>query len=303
MATSGSVNFTLNMAEITEEAFERCGLELRTGYDAKTSRRSLNLLFADWANRGLNLWTVEQITQPLAQYSSTSAIATYPLGTITATVGASTNLVIGRTITGSSSGTTADIISKPSSTTITITVPSGSFTAGETITSSASDDSAVSTTISADPSLADVQASGDVLEAVIRRSDEDVSITRVGRQDYLSIPKKTTQGRPSQFYVDRQITPTLTVWPAPENSTDSLIYYRVKKIQDADSSINTPDIPFRFLPCLGAGLAYQISLKRSPDRIPMLKAIYEEEFTRAASEDIEHGVPLRLVPSYQSMRV
>ena len=211
--------------------------------------------------------------------------------------------MIGRTITGSSSGTTADIISKPSSTTITITVPSGSFTAGETITSSASDDSAVSTTISADPSLSDVQASGDVLEAVIRRSGEDISITRVGRQDYLSIPKKTTQGRPSQFYVNRQITPTLTVWPSPENSTDSLIYYRVKKIQDADTSINTPDIPFRFLPCLVAGLAYQISLKRAPDRIPMLKTIYEEEFARAAAEDIEHGVPLRLVPSYQSMRV
>ena len=116
MTTSGSVNFNLDMAEITEEAFERCGLEFRTGYDAVTARRSLNLLFAEWANRGLNLWTVEQITQSLVQDSSTSSVATYPIGTITATVGASTDLVAGKVITGSSSGSTATVITKPSST-------------------------------------------------------------------------------------------------------------------------------------------------------------------------------------------
>jgi|TARA_R110000744_G_scaffold379832_1_gene498887 hypothetical protein len=300
MATSGSVDFNLNMAEITEEAFERCGLELRTGYDAKTARRSLNLLFADWINRGLNLWTVNEVTQTLAQLSSTSSITSYPLGTITATVGASTNLSVGETITGGTSSVTASVITKPSSTTITVTVPSGVFTSGETITGSSS---SASTTISVSPSLADVQASGDVLEAVVRRDSEDIAITRISRQEYFSVPKKTTQGRPTQFYVDRQITPTISVWPAPENSTDSLIYYRVKKLQDADTSVNTPDIPYRFLPCIVAGLAYQISLKRSPDRIQMLKAIYEEEFLRASSEDIEHGIPLRLVPTYQSMRV
>ena len=241
MATSGSVDFNLDMAEITEEAFERCGLEFRTGYDSRTARRSLNLLFADWANRGLNLWTIEQITQTMAQLSSTSAVTTYPVGAITATVGASTNLSVGETITGATSAVTASIITKPSSTTLTITVPSGSFTAGETITGSSS---AATTTISADPSLTDVQCSGDILEAVIRRSDEDISINRISRQEYLSIPKKTTQGRPTQFYMDRQITPTISVWPAPENSTDSLIYYRVKRIQDADAATNTADIPF-----------------------------------------------------------
>lgn len=300
MATSGSVDFTLDMVEIAEEAFERCGLELRTGYDSKTARRSLNLLFADWANRGLNLWTIDQVTQTVAQLSTSSAIAIYPLGTITATVGASTGLSVGETITGGTSAVTASILTKPSSTTVTVTVPSGTFTSGETITGGSS---SASTTISASPSLADVQASGDVLEAVIRRSSEDLSITRISRQDYLSITKKTTQGRPTEFYVDRQVTPTITIWPAPENSTDQIIYYRVKKIQDADSAVNTPDIPFRFLPCLVSGLAYQIAVKRSPDRIAMLKTIYEEEFQRAAAEDIEHGIPLLLVPSYQSMRV
>ena len=300
MATSGSVDFNLNMAEIAEEAFERCGLELRTGYDSKTARRSLNLLFADWINRGLNLWTVDEVTQTVANLSSTSAVTSYPVGTITATVGAYTNLSVGETITGGTSGVTASVITKPSSTTITVTVPSGDFTAGETITGSSS---SASTTISSNPTLFDVQASGDILEAVLRRDSEDVAITRISRQEYLSVPKKTTQGRPTQFYVDRQITPTISVWPAPENSTDQLIYYRVKKLQDADASVNTPDIPYRFLPCIVAGLAYQIALKRSPDRIQLLKTIYEEEFFRASSEDIEHGVPLRLVPTYQSMRV
>ena len=300
MATSGSVDFNLDMAEITEEAFERCGLEFRTGYDSRTARRSLNLLFDDWANRGLNLWTIEQITQTMAQLSSTSAVTTYPVGAITATVGASTNLSVGETITGATSAVTASIITKPSSTTLTITVPSGSFTAGETITGSSS---AATTTISADPSLTDVQCSGDILEAVIRRSDEDISINRISRQEYLSIPKKTTQGRPTQFYMDRQITPTISVWPAPENSTDSLIYYRVKRIQDADAATNTADIPFRFLPCLIAGLSYQIALKKSPQRIEALKLIYEEEFQRASTEDIDHGIPLRLVPTYQSLRI
>ena len=302
MATSGSVDFNLDMADITEEAFERCGLEFRTGYDSRTARKSLNLLFADWANRGLNLWTIDQVTQSVAQLSSTSAVTTYPVGVITATVGDSSSLSVGETITGGSSGVTASIITKPSSTTLTLTVPSGSFTAAETITGSSS---SASTTISADPSLVDVQASGDVLEAVLRRSSEDISITRISRQEYLSIPKKTTQGRPTQFYVDRQITPTITVWPAPENSTDSIIYYRVKRIQDADAATNTADVPYRFLPCLVAGLAFQIALKRSPQRIEILKALYEEEFQRASSEDI-FGAPtvsLRLIPTSQSLRI
>tara|TARA_R100000234_G_C5003437_1_gene181443 strand:- start:1334 stop:2233 length:900 start_codon:yes stop_codon:yes gene_type:complete len=299
MATSGSVDFNLDMAEVTEEAFERCGLEFRTGYDAATSRRSLNLLFAEWANRGLNLWTVEQVTQPLARLSSSSSIDTYPIGYITATVGASTNLSVGETITGATSGVTASVIDKPSSTTIRITVPSGNFTAGENITGSSS---SATTTISANPSLSDVQSTVDMLEAVIRRSGTDISITRINRGDYLSTPEKTTQARPSQFYVDRQITPTVTLWPTPENSTDQLIYYRIRRIQDVDAGVNTADLPFRFLPCLVAGLAYYISVKKAPQRIGLLKDIYEEEFQRAASEDGERTA-LRLVPSYSSLSI
>ena len=299
MATSGSVDFKLNMAEITEEAFERCGLELRTGYDAATSRRSLNLLFAEWANRGLNLWTIDEVTQTVAQLSSTSSITTYPVGTITLSVAASTNFSVGETITGGTSAVTASVITKPSSTSMTITVPSGTFTATETITGSSS---SATTTVSSVPSLSDVQATVDVLEVISRRDNADIGITRINRSDYINTPNKTTQGRASQYYVDRLITPTITIWPTPENYTDQIIYYRVKRMDDADESINDPDIPFRFLPCLTAGLAYYLSIKKAPNRIGILKDIYEEEFQRAASEDGERTA-LRLVPTYASLSI
>jgi len=299
MATSGSSDFDLNAAEIIEEAFERCGLELRTGYDAQTARRSLNLLFADWANRGVHLWKVERVTQTLAQLSTSSAIDTYPVGTITATVGASTNLSVGETITGGTSGTTASVITKPSSTTITVTVPSGSFTAGETITGSSS---SASTTISADPSLTDVRSTIDILSAVIRRDSVDQQISMIGRAEYLHIPNKTTQGRASQFFFDRQITPTVTIWAVPENSTDQLVYDRFIRIQDLDASADNSDIPFRFLPCLVSGLAFQIGLKRAPQLLPVLKAVYDEDLTNALLEDREK-VSYSMVPAASYLRV
>ena len=288
MAVSGSKNFEPDVAEYIEEAFERCGLELRTGYDARTARRSLNLLFADWANRGLNLWTVIEVTQTVA-----SGITEYPLGIITLTVADSSSFTIGETITGGSSSVTASVITKPLSTTMTITVPSGTFTAAETITGSSS---GATTTVSSVPSLEDVQSSVDILSAVVRRSSRDISIVRIGRDDYLRIPDKSTTGRPIQFYVDRLITPVYRIWPSPENSTDQIIYDRMVRIDDADDSVNTVEVPWRFYPCLTAGLAYYMALKRAPDRVEMLKMIYEEEFMRAATED-QDRVPLILVPS------
>ena len=293
MAVSGSKDFEPDVAEYIEEAFERCGLELRTGYDARTARRSLNLLFADWANRGLNRWTVEQVTQTVA-----SGVTSYPLGTITLTVADSGSFTIGETITGGTSGTTASVVTKPLSTTMTLTIPSGSFTATETITGSSS---AATTTVTSDASLTNVQASVDILSAVVRRSDQDISIQRIGRDQFLRIPDKTTTGRPIQFYVDRQITPLFKIWPSPENNTDQIIYDRIVRIDDADTSVNTVQVPFRFYPCLTAGLAYYMSLKKAPDRVQLLKGIYEEEFERAATED-QDRVPLILVPTAASLR-
>jgi hypothetical protein len=207
--------------KIIEEAYERCGLEVRTGYDARTARRSLNLMFAEWANRGLNLWTVAQGTTTLTQGTSTYTLA-------------------------------ADVV--------------------------------------------------DILEMVLRRSGTDYEVERISRGEYLTFPNKTDQGRPSQFYLDRQIQPVITLWQTPENSTDQLIYYYVRRIQDADTMQNTTDLPFRFLPCMVAGLSYYIAMKKAPDRIQLLKAMYEEEFLRAANED-EDRVPLKLQPSARYLRV
>ena len=221
MTTSGSRDFNLDVGEIIEEAYERCGLEVRTGYDARTARRSLNLMFAEWANRGLNLWTVKQ-------------------GTITLTAGQ----------------------------------------AQETLT-----DDVV-----------------DILEVTLRRSGTDYEVERISRGEYATLPNKTTQGRPSQFYFDRQIDPVINLWSVPENSTDQLIYYYVQRIEDADALVNTTDMPFRFYPCMVAGLAYYISMKRAPERIQLLKSVYEEEFQRAADED-EGRTPLKLQPSLSYLRV
>jgi len=221
MTVSNSRDFNLDVSEVIEEAFERCGIEVRTGYDARTARRSLNLMFAEWANRGLNMWTVKQ-------------------GTVTLTQGQ----------------------------------------AEETL-------------------LADVV---DLLEVTLRRSGTDFTIDRISRGDYVTIPNKTTQGRPSQFWFNRQIAPVINLWAVPENSTDQLIYYYLQRIDDADTLVNTTDMPFRFFPCMVAGLAYYIAMKRAPDRVQMLKSVYEEEFQRAADED-EDRVPLKLQPSIQYLRV
>ena len=220
MAVSGSNDFELDVADYVEEAFERCGLEVRTGYDLRTATRSLNLMLADWANRGLNRWTMAQTSTSL-----TSGTADYTLG--------------------------ADTI--------------------------------------------------DILSAVIRTgtgtNQSDISLSRLSRDGYISITNKNTTGRPTQFYVDRQINPIVKLWPTPDSADIyTLVYDRLVRMDDADSAVNTLDVPFRFYPCLAAGLAYYLALKKAPERIQVLKAVYEEEFERAAAEDRDRAT-LSLTPS------
>ena len=293
MATSGSKDFQPDVADYIEEAFERCGFEVRTGYDLKTAKRSLNLLFADWANRGLNRWTISQDTLTLAD-----GIADYPLGTLTMTVGATASFSVSETITGGTSNATASITSKPSGTSLAITVPSGTFSSGETITGGTS---GATTTVSSAVSFENIQASIDVLSAVVRTNggtstQSDLSISRVSRDQYINIPSKRTEARPTQFYVDRTITPVIKLWPTPNNDTYTLMFDRLMRMDDIDTYTNNPEVPFRFYPCLTAGLAYYISMKRAPDRIQVLKAVYEEEFERAAAEDRDRA-SLSLTPS------
>ena len=292
MAVSGSNDFELDVAEYVEEAFERCGLEVRTGYDLTSARRSLNLLFADWANRGLNRWTIEQATLPLA-----SGIAIYPAGTLTMTVAASGSFSVAETITGGTSGATASITSIRSTTAIDITIPEGTFVATETITGATS---GATTTVSAAISLTPIQSTIDGLSAVIRTGtgsgQTDVAISRISRDAYINIATKNSSSRPTQFYVDRLITPSIKLWPTPDNNTYTLVYDKLTRIDDVDNPQNTVDVPFRFYPCLSAGLAYYISLKRAPQRTQILKAVYEEEFERAAAEDRDRA-SLSLTPS------
>ena len=268
MASSGSRDFDLDVAEYVEEAFERCGLEVRTGYDLQTARRSLNLLFADWANRGLNRWTISQETLTLAD-----GVSEYPLGTLTMTVGSvSGTFSAGEALTGGSSGATASITSIPTATSLALTVPTGTFTASETVTGGTS---AATATVSSAVDFEDVRSSIDLLSAVIRQdsgtTDQfDLALSRVSRDEFIGLPTKRTTGRPSQFYVDRQITPILRLWPTPDSSSDYiLVYDRLRRIEDVDAMTNTANVPFRFFPCLTAGLAYYLALKKAPERVQM----------------------------------
>jgi len=233
--TSGTSSFNLDLNNLVEEAFERCGSELRTGYDLRTARRSLNLLTIEWANRGINLWTIEEGTIPLVQGQIAYNL---PVDTI------------------------------------------------------------------------------DLLDQVVRtgtgQNQQDINITRISESTYITIPNKNAQGRPIQVWINRQsgatypVTgvkhPQINVWPVPEqNNFYTFVYYRLRRIQDAgEEGTHTQDIPFRFLPCMVAGLAYHLSLKipEAAPRIEMLKAIYEQEFQLAADEDREKA-SLRLAPRMQ----
>lgn len=185
MATSGSTDFEPNVTEFIEEAFERCGVELRTGYDLRTAKRSVNLMLAEWANRGLNQWTVEQGTQ-------------------------------------------------------TVTEGTSAYTLNSNVI--------------------------DILDVVCRRTvsdtQTDINMSRLSRSEYINIPNKTTKARPNQFFLDKQIIPVLNVWPTPENSTDVLVFNKLVRMDDADTSVDTMDLPFRFYPCFVAGLSYYLSLKK-----------------------------------------
>ncbi len=299
MAFSSSKNFELDVNEHIEEAFERCGLEARTGYDLRTAKRSLNLLLAEWANRGINRWTINQKTVALA-----SGVADYPVGTVTMTVNSTTGFQDGELITGGTSSATAYVTNVNSATVLAITVPDGTFAASETITGGTS---ASTATVSSAVSLEDTQASIDVLSAVIRQNSgssnqSDLSITRIGRDAYLNLTNKLSTGRPVQFYVDRQITPVIKLWPTPDASSSyELVLDRLVRMDDADTQTNTVEVPFRFYPCVSAGLAYYLSMKFSPERTNLLKAVYEEEIQRAMQEDRDRS-SLQISPSYSYYR-
>ena len=237
--TTDTYNFNLDLNNLVEEAFERCGQELRSGYDLRTARRSLNLMTMEWANRGINMWTVEQGEITLA-YTTPNPTITYDLPVDTV----------------------------------------------------------------------------DLLDHVIRtgsgQNQTDINITRISESTYAMIPNKNATGRPIQVWIQRLsgardsagalVHPKIHVWPTPDSSqTYTFVYWRLRRIQDAGNGINGQDIPFRFLPCMVAGLAFHLSMKLpnvDPARIAMLKSEYNEQWELAATEDREKA-PDRFVPREQ----
>ena len=136
----------------------------------------------------------------------------------------------------------------------------------------------------------------DITEAVVTRGSTDIQLERISRSDYLFTPEKTLQARPNQFFLDRQTTPEIKLFPAPENSTDIIKYNALTRIQDVGDYTNNMEIVFRFIPCMVSGLAYYIAMKRAPEKIQIMKQIYDEEFDRAAFEDID-SVSSRFLPN------
>jgi hypothetical protein len=223
MTTSGTAAFSMDLTELVEEAFERAGGELRTGYDLRTASRSLNLMFSQWANKGLNMFTYEQ-------------------GLI--------NLIPGQA---------------------TYDLPADTV---------------------------------DLLEHVIRTgagsasTQADLTITRISVSTYATIPNKLQQARPIQVWIERLDTPRVTVWPVPDNSQPYVfVYWRLRRMQDAGTGVNTMDMPFRFYEAMTAGLAYHLALKipGSMDRLPILKEQYDSAWDLASSEDREKAA-VRFVP-------
>jgi hypothetical protein len=216
MALSGTVAFRPNVEEIIAESFERCGVDTqtRTGYHAVSARRSLNLLFSEWANRGINYWAVTQNTLTLAD------------------------------------GTTS------------YTLPAGTI---------------------------------DIIDAVIREGSTDQTINRVTISEYNQIPNKTTEGKPSQYMLDKQYTPVIYFWNVPDK-TYTLVYWAVNQLDDITASNQDTDVPYRWSDCICSGLASKLALKFSPEKFQLLNEMYERSFNFAASSDND-GVSLRIQPT------
>jgi len=212
MATSGTTSFNLSIDEIVEEAYERIGMRINSGYDIKSARRSLNILFSEWGNRGVHLWKVE-----LDQVALVQGQANYTVNTDVSDV-------------------------------LEAYISSTSGTPGTTTS--------------------------------------DLSLSKIDRSTYAALPNKGTQGQPSQYYVDRQTTPVIYLYQTPDLSTYTYLkYYVIKRIEDSGAYTNTADVAYRFIPCMCAGLAYYLAIKRSPQRAELLKLAYEDEMKRALDED------------------
>jgi len=298
--TSGAVSFNLDLTELVEEAFERAGGELRTGYDLRTARRSLNIMFADWANRGINLWTIEQGTIDLVQGQNTYPLPDDTIDLLEHVIRTGANVASTQadlTITRISVSTYATIPNK-----ITQARPIQIWIQrynGQTSPTGVALDGAITSTateITLD-SVVGLPAAG-----FVKIDSEIINYSYISGNTlyncFRAQQNTTAASHTSGTAVYWQQVPAVTVWPTPDNAqTYQLVYWRLRRTQDAGGGVNIMDVPFRFIPCMAAGLAYYVAGKipTGAERLPFLKAQYDEAWELAAYEDHEKAA-LRLVP-------
>jgi hypothetical protein len=300
--TSGSAGFNLDLTELVEEAFERAGSELRTGYDLKTARRSLNLLFADWANRGINMWTFEQGTITLTQGLNTYAIPTDTVDLLDHVIRTQANVAATQadlTITRVSVSTYATLPNK-----LTQARPiqvwyqrlDGQImptTAVLSTSISATANTVVLSNVVGLPAIGYINLDN---ETIFYNYIDGNTLSNCFRGQNGTTAAAHTASATAKIYINN--VPRVTMWPTPDGSqTYQFVYWRMRRVQDAGSGVNVMDVPFRFVPCMVAGLAYYIALKvpGGMDRLGILKQQYDEAWMTAADEDQERAA-LRLVP-------
>jgi hypothetical protein len=301
MTTSSTNAFNLDLNDLIEEAFERCGLELRTGYDFKTARRSLNLLTVEWANRGINLWTVEQGQITMSTGQATYALPNDTIDLLDQTI---------RQNNGTTNQTDINIsrISEPTY----MTIPN-KLTQGRPIQvwinrQSGQTNGVATTTLNGaidadDTTITLTSTVGLATSGFIKIDNETIVYSNISGNQLLNCARgqanTTAASHLTAASVFTQNLPSINVWPTPNAGGGYVfVYYRLRRMQDAGSGVTEQDIPFRFVPCMVAGLAYYISMKKpevSPDRIMMLKTDYEQQFQLASEEDREKA-PIRFVP-------
>lgn len=301
--TSGSTSFNLDLTELVEEAFERAGRELRSGYDLRTARRSLNIMFADWANRGINMWTIEQGQIDLVQGQSTYALPNDTvdlLEHVIRTQAGQTSNQADLTITRISVSTYATLPNKlQQARPIQVWVQRLDGQTAAAITTIASGISATDSTIAL-TSTQGMPAAG-----FVKIDSETINYTAIDGNSLTGCFRgqngTTAAAHLTGASVSVQNLPAVTVWPTPDGSqTYQFVYWRLRRTQDAGGGVNVMDVPFRFIPCMAAGLAYYVAGKipEGAERIMMLKQQYDEAWELAAYEDHEKAA-MRFVPRQQ----
>jgi hypothetical protein len=291
--TSGTKVFEKNFSidEIVEESFERMGIQNVSGYQLKTSRRTLNIMFQEWANRGLHYWEVQNTSITLATDQTEYTI--FRSSAEGDSSGVTTTLTTAITNNATTTIPVASVANMPTSGKIKIDDEIISYTgiSGLNLTGGTrgADGTTITNHLNTSVVTNFVNGADDILEASFRNdSSIDVPLTKIARSAYQALSNKSSTGQPSQYFVQRfidKITINLYLTPGSTENGKFLNFFFVKRIQDAGAYTNGADVPYRFVPCMVSGLTYYLSQKYAPQRTQQFKLFYEDEFQRALSED------------------